>query len=280
MEKSSYFPKDRLGLIAKILASLSTSSLLQFVENMTLDLWLLTFWQDLQLNSWRVGIVILGVCSSKKGKIISKEKMGDFWASLADFNREPFSILYFSVNASGESLHTYYQDVWRYRISLSDAPTRFEILSPAPLTSTEIEDVEIQNIISLVVLLGKPKESKVSLMKDHSNLSKAFSRSIFRVKLVFLPFIFLKWLMYSFTIMALLQGHLFDRKLDWLSPMIEGNIGFILLTMILIISLYIVLQSPISLNFFNTVALAHLGIRHMWVVLTSGFISSLWNTCL
>lgn len=105
--------------------------------------------------------------------------------------------------------------------------------------------------ISLVMLSGKPKDARVLLMKDHSNLSKVFCRSILRIMLAYFPFIFLKWLVYSCTMMAFSLDLLLNRKLAWLGPMIDSIIGLILLTMILVINLYIVLERPIGLKFFS-----------------------------
>lgn len=53
-------------------------------------------------------------------------------------------------------------------------PTRVEEIILPSLTKTEIELEVMQDRINLVMLSGKPKDTNVSLMKDHSNLSKAF----------------------------------------------------------------------------------------------------------
>lgn len=60
-----------------------------------------------------------------------------------------------------------------------------------------MEEMEMQNILTLMRLPGKLKKCKAYLMKDHSILSKAFSRSILSIMLAFLPLIFEKWVMYS-----------------------------------------------------------------------------------
>ncbi|PHT43681.1 hypothetical protein CQW23_17706 [Capsicum baccatum] len=62
-----------------------------------------------------------------------------------------------------------------------------------PLTKTEIEDEVTQDIMSLVRFPGKPNNSRVSLTKDHSILSKALSKSIFKIILEYFPFILMEW---------------------------------------------------------------------------------------
>lgn len=56
-------------------------------------------------------------------------------------------------------------------------------------TKIEMLEVEIQYIMSLVILVKKLKKWKACLIKDHSFLSKAFFRLIFRIMLALLPFI-------------------------------------------------------------------------------------------
>lgn len=48
----------------------------------------------------------------------------------------------------------------------------------SPLTRTTISLVVTQDIMILIKFSGNPKNSKVSRIKDHNNLSKAFLRSI------------------------------------------------------------------------------------------------------
>lgn len=74
-------------------------------------------------------------------------------------------------------------------------------------------------------------------MNDHSSLSKVFSKSIFKVMLGLFPIIFLKWVMNSWIIIALLVALLLDRKLTSIGPIILGRIGLILFTMIFVTSL-------------------------------------------
>lgn len=81
-----------------------------------------------------------------------------------------------------------------------------------PLTKIEMEEVEKQDIISLERPGGKLKKERAYLIKDHSSLSKAFSRSILRNMLWVFPFIFLRWLMYSYTIMALSDALIFFKR--------------------------------------------------------------------
>lgn len=78
----------------------------------------------------------------------------------------------------------------------------------------EILEVEIHDIIILMRLAGILKKWRTYLMKDHSNLSKVFSRSILRIMLAFFPFILAKWEMYSWIMMALSAAFLLARKLD------------------------------------------------------------------
>lgn len=53
-------------------------------------------------------------------------------------------------------------------------------------------DELMQDMIRLLRLGGKPKKMRVSLMKDHSSLSKAFFMSIFKIMFAYLPFILAK----------------------------------------------------------------------------------------
>lgn len=60
-----------------------------------------------------------------------------------------------------------------------------------PFIRIEMEVVVMQDIMSVMILVGKLKKCKVSLMNPHSILSKAFSRSSFIKKFAILPFFFL-----------------------------------------------------------------------------------------
>lgn len=51
----------------------------------------------------------------------------------------------------------------------------------APLIITKIDEVEIQDIMSLEKRRENLKKIRAFLMKDYSILSKAFSRSILRI---------------------------------------------------------------------------------------------------
>lgn len=86
------------------------------------------------------------------------------------------------------------------------------------LTRTEMVEELTHAIMRLVIVFGKLKPWRVSFMKDHSSLSKAFSKSILIIVLGDLPFIFPKCVMYSYTMMALSEALLFERKLVWLGP--------------------------------------------------------------
>lgn len=62
-----------------------------------------------------------------------------------------------------------------------------------PLGRTTMKEMLIQDMMSLVIFGGNPKNLSVSLMKDHSSLSKAFSNFILRIMLASFLFILLKW---------------------------------------------------------------------------------------
>lgn len=81
-------------------------------------------------------------------------------------------------------------------------------------TRMDMEEELTYERISLMSSDGKLKAWSVYLMKDHSILSKFFSRSIFRIMLAFFPLIFLKWLMYSWIIITLSEALLLDKKLS------------------------------------------------------------------
>lgn len=96
-------------------------------------------------------------------------------------------------------------------------------------------------------------------MKDHSILSKAFSRSILRIILDLFPFIFEKWLIYSCTIIALSKALLLERKLAWVLPIISVKKVFSLLVMILLMILCWVLQRTMGLMFLRELAFLYFG---------------------
>lgn len=54
-----------------------------------------------------------------------------------------------------------------------------------PLTRMEINLEKTQDMIQLVNLCGMSKKMRVSPINDHSRLSKAFSKIVFRIMLVF-----------------------------------------------------------------------------------------------
>lgn len=118
------------------------------------------------------------------------------------------------------------------------------------------------------------------MTNDYSNSSKAFSRSIFAIKHLFFPFILVKWVRTSWTMMALSAAYRFLRKLAWHGPVKYPIIPQSLLTMILVIILYEVLQRLIGLKFLREVAFLLLGIRHIWVELVASGIDSLMKDCL
>lgn len=57
-----------------------------------------------------------------------------------------------------------------------------------PLIRMEIENEEIQDIIKKVKLGKNLNKVRAFLVKDHLSLSKAFSKSIFKIMLACLPF--------------------------------------------------------------------------------------------
>lgn len=69
---------------------------------------------------------------------------------------------------------------------------RLNLVVLEPLMTMGIEEEEIQDIIRLVIDEENLKYKRVSLMKDHSRLSKSFSKSILRIMLPCLHFILLK----------------------------------------------------------------------------------------
>lgn len=97
---------------------------------------------------------------------------------------------------------------------------------------------EIHNMIRLAILGGMLKKCMACLVKDHSILLKAFSKSILRIMLAIFPFIFDKFLMYSCTMIALSETFLLARKLDCEGLMMSVRKGFSLLSRIFVMILY------------------------------------------
>lgn len=79
---------------------------------------------------------------------------------------------------------------------------------------------------------------------------KGFFQVYLQDHICIFPFIFWKWVMYSWTTMELSKTILFERKLACVGPMILCRRGLILFTIIFVISLYIMLHKPIGLKFF------------------------------
>lgn len=96
------------------------------------------------------------------------------------------------VDISRKPLHTEYEDVGKHGVALSDASGGVEVFSFPPLTRMEMELELTQHMMKGEILVGKIMKWRVSLMKDHFSLSKAFTKSIFKIVLGFFPFIFLK----------------------------------------------------------------------------------------
>lgn len=78
-------------------------------------------------------VSVLSISSCNEGEVISKVKMGDFGSYLSNFDREPTPNLHMTFYGFGESLYTHNEDIWRHRVSMSDAPIRSKVLSPTPI---------------------------------------------------------------------------------------------------------------------------------------------------
>lgn len=118
MGKPRYLPKDLLAQMAKQLASLSTISWRQFDEQMTWDLRVLTFCPDLQLNSYKISIMVVKFLVFDLQKESShQQKRG----------------LDLCLNALREPFHTHDEDVRRHGIYMSNVPTRIEKFSISPI---------------------------------------------------------------------------------------------------------------------------------------------------
>lgn len=85
------------------------------------------------MKSIHYDVAVLIICSCKEGEVIIKEKVGDFESGVTNFDGKPATNLHLGFNASGESIHTHDGDERRHGISLSNAPTSLEVLSPVPI---------------------------------------------------------------------------------------------------------------------------------------------------
>lgn len=74
-------------------------------------------------------------------------------------------------------------------------------------------------------------------MNDHSSLSKAFSKSIFRIMVRVFPSHFLKMVDELLDNDGIVSSSTVKKKLACVGPMIVGMMGLILYTMIFVTSL-------------------------------------------
>lgn len=96
------------------------------------------------------------------------------------------------LNPPGKKLHTHYEEVRGERVSLPNSSTGLEKVIFSLLTRMEMEEEEMHDMMRELSLGEMLKKMRACLVKFHSILSKAFSRSILRIMFPFCPVIFLK----------------------------------------------------------------------------------------
>lgn len=135
------------------------------------------------------GVTIFSIRSRKESKVINKEEMRNMWASLRNGYRSPLEGVNLRGNPSRKEFHVKNKEIGGMGTPYLMPLVGLKGVVFPPLTRMEMEEDEMQEMMSFIRFGGKLKKNRACLIKDHSSLSKAYSKLIFRSMLNFLPFI-------------------------------------------------------------------------------------------